>query len=90
MKNIKLAVVLSAVMLSVASLAQAGNTNNHFISKRAYLAPVNTGYQSAEYTQWEGATYRPAESKIENALTSKGTQHLKQLNVHSLAKRTFM
>jgi hypothetical protein len=93
MKNIKLAVVLSAVMLSVASLAQADTTNklnHHFMSKRAYHAPVENSQKITADAPWEGATYRPAEANDEDALSAKGAQSLKQLNLHSLAKRSYM
>jgi hypothetical protein len=92
MKNIKLAVALSAVLLSVTSLAQADSQhiNHQFMSQRAYHAPVDHSSQITANTPWEGTTYRPAESNIEDRSTSKGMHHLKQLKIHALAKRSFM
>lgn len=92
MKSTKLAIILSTVMLSVSSLAQADVTdrlNHQLMSKRAYHAPVENSNTNAANTPWEGATYRPGVLS-EDAAEGKNLHNLKQLKINSLAKRSFM
>lgn len=93
MKSSKLAIILSAIMLSAASLAQAGDTdrlNHQFMSKRAFHAPVENSKTYAADAPWEGATYRPAVLGNEDAFADKNTRNLNQLKINSLSKRPFM
>jgi hypothetical protein len=87
MKNLKLAVIVSAVMLSVSGLAQADATNrlNHnFMSKRAYQAPVENNKATKADAQFEGATLVPED---ENSVENKNARNLKQLKINSLGRR---
>jgi len=87
MKNLKLAVIVSAVMLSVSGLAQADATNrlNHnFMSKRAYQAPVENNKTNKADAQFEGATLVPED---ENSFENKNARNLKQLKINSLSRR---
>ena len=87
MKNLKLAVIVSAVMLSVSGLAQADATNrlNHnFMSKRAYQAPVENNKTTKTDTEFEGATLVPED---ENSFENKNARNLKQLKINSLGRR---
>jgi hypothetical protein len=87
MKNLKLAVIVSAVMLSVSGLAQADATNrlNHnFMSKRAYQAPVENNKATKADAQFEGATLVPED---ENSFENKNARNLKQLKINSLGRR---
>lgn len=92
MKSTKLAIILSTVMLSVSSFAQADvsdRLNHQFMSKRAYHAPVENSKTNAADAPWEGATYRPA-ALSEDAAEVKNLHNLNQLKINSLAKRSFM
>ena len=87
MKNLKLAVIVSAVMLSVSGLAQADATNrlNHnFMSKRAYQAPVENNKATKADAQFQGATLVPED---ENSFENKNARNLKQLKINSLGRR---
>ena len=87
MKNLKLAVIVSAVMLSVSGLAQADNTdrlNHNFMSKRAYQAPVENNKTTKADAQFEGATLVPED---ENSFENKNARNLKQLKINSLGRR---
>lgn len=90
MNSLKLAVVVSAVMLSVTSFAQADSAdrlNHNFMSKRAYQAPVeNTTSQANQ--PWEGATYRPAGTANDD-VARKNAYNLNQLKMHSIARRSY-
>lgn len=93
MKSFKLAVIVSAVMLSVTGLAQADSANrlNHnFMSKRAYYAPLDFSKTNQADSQWEGATYRPADAADENSMASNNVRNLKQLKINSFARRAYM
>ena len=88
MKNLKLAVIVSAVMLSVSGLAQADATNrlNHnFMSKRAYQAPIENNKATKADAQFEGATLV---SEDENSAAVKNERNLKQLKINSFARRS--
>jgi hypothetical protein len=88
MKSLKLAAVVSAVMLSVSSLAQADNTdrlNHNFMSKRAYQAPVENNKATKVYAEFEGATLVPED---ENSVAIKNERNLKQLKINSIARRS--
>jgi len=90
MKSLKLAVIVSAVMLSLAGLAQADSTNrlNHqFMSKRAYQAPVENNESNKADEKFEGATLV---TEDENSVESKNARNLKQLKINSLSRRTYM
>jgi hypothetical protein len=90
MKNIKLAVIVSAVMLSVSGLAQADGTerlNHNFMSKRAIQAPVENNKTNKGDEQFEGATLVPED---ENSAESKNARNLKQLKINSLSRRPYM
>ena len=90
MKNLKLAVIVSAVMLSVSGLAQADNSerlNHNFMSKRAYQAPVENNKTTKADAQFEGATLVPQD---ENSVESKNARNLKQLKINSLSRRPYM
>jgi hypothetical protein len=90
MKNLKLAVIVSAVMLSVSGLAQADATNrlNHnFMSKRAYQAPVENNKSTKADADFEGATLVPVD---EDSVESKNARNLKQLKINSLSRRPYM
>jgi len=90
MKSLKLAVIVSAVMLSVAGLAQADSTNrlNHqFMSKRAYQAPVENNDANKVDENFEGATLV---TEDDNSVESKNARNLKQLKMNSLSRRTYM
>lgn len=92
MKSTKLAIILSTVMLSVSSLAQADvkdRLNLQFMSKRAYHAPVENSKTNSADAPWEGATYRPAVLS-EDAAEGKNLHNLNQLKINSLSKRPFM
>jgi hypothetical protein len=92
MKNLKLAVIVSAVMLSVSGLAQADATNrlNHnFMSKRAYQAPVENNKTTKADTEFEGATYRPTDLNNESVV-NQNTRKPKQLRINSFARRSFV
>jgi hypothetical protein len=87
MKNLKLAVIVSAVMLSVSGLAQADNTerlNHNFMSKRAYQAPVENNKTTKADKEFEGATLVPED---ENSFENKNARNLKQLKINSLGRR---
>jgi len=87
MKNLKLAVIVSAVMLSVSGLAQADATdrlNHNFMSKRAYQAPVENNKATKADAQFEGATLVPED---ENSFENKNARNLKQLKINSLGRR---
>lgn len=94
MKSLKLAALISAVMLTVAGMAQAESSigheesanrlNHNFSSKRAYQAPVEAS-KSGE--QFEGATLLP---KDEDSVESKNERNLKQLRINSLGRRPYM
>ncbi len=91
MKNIKLAVIVSAVMLSVAGLARADATdrlNHNFMSKRAYQAPVEHSNANKADAEFEGATYSPADVNDESVAT-QNSRNLKQLRINSFARRSF-
>lgn len=91
MRSLKLAVIVSAVMFSVAGLAQADSVNNtnrlnhNFMSKRAYQAPVENNKTVQADAQWEGATLVP-----ENDAVIKNERNLKQLKINSFARRSFI
>ncbi len=90
MKNLKLAVTVSAVMLSVSGLALADNIerlNHNFMSKRAYQAPVENNKSNKADEQFEGATLVPED---ENSVESKNARNLKQLKINSLSRRPYM
>ena len=98
MKKLNLAVILSAVMLSVAGLAQAESSmtnhkdnmnrlNHHFSSKRPYQAPVENNNATKLDEQWEGATLVPTE---ETSVESKNMRNLRQLRINSTARRSYM
>jgi hypothetical protein len=90
MKSLKLAVIVSAVMLSVAGLAQADSAdrlNHNFTSKRAYQAPVENKQTNKADPQFEGATLVPED---ENSVESKNARNLKQLKINSLGRRPYM
>ncbi len=90
MKSLKLAVIVSAVMLSVSGLAQADGTerlNHNFMSKRAYQAPVENNKSNKADEQFEGATLVPAD---ENSAEVKNARNLKQLKINSLSRRPYM
>ncbi len=92
MKNLKLAVIVSAVMLSISSLAQADVTNrlNHnFMSKRAYQAPVENIKTIKADTEFEGASYRPINVNNESVVT-QNPRKTKQLRINSFARRSFV
>jgi len=89
MKSLKLAVIVSAVMLSVSGLAQADNTerlNHNFMSKRAYQAPVENNNSTKADAEFEGATYRPADESV----ITQNTRNTKHLRINSFAKRSFV
>jgi hypothetical protein len=98
MKSLKLAVIVSAVMLSVAGLAQAESStlgheesvnrlNHNFNSKRPYQAPVENNKTNKVDEQFEGATLVPED---ENSHEVKNERNLKQLRLHSLGRRPYM
>ena len=90
MKNLKLAVIVSAVMLSVSGLAQADGTerlNHNFMSKRAYQAPVENNKTNKADAEFEGATLVPED---ENSVENKNKRNLKQLKINSLSRRPYM
>ena len=96
MKSLKLAVIVGAVMLSVAGLAQAESAtnldqanrlNHNFMSKRAYQAPVENNKSTSADEQWEGATLVPED---ENSAAAKNARNLKQLKINSLGRRPYM
>lgn len=90
MKSLKLAVIVSAVILSVSGLAQADNTerlNHNFMSKRAYQAPVENNKTNKADTEFEGATLVPED---ENSVENKNKRNLKQLKINSLSRRPYM
>ena len=90
MKSLKLAVILSAVILSVSGLAQADNTerlNHNFMSKRGYHAPVENNKSTKADAEFEGATLVPED---ENSVESKNARNLKQLKINSLSRRSYM
>jgi|GEM_PF-921871 hypothetical protein len=90
MKSLKLAVIVSAVMLSVSGLAQADNTerlNHNFMSKRAYQAPVENNNSTKADAEFEGATLVPED---ENSVENKNKRNLKQLKINSLSRRPYM
>jgi hypothetical protein len=93
MKSLKLAVIVSVVMLSVSSLAQADGTerlNHNFMSKRAYQAPVENNNANKAVEEFEGATFRPAETANEEGFTTQNKRILKQLRINSFARRSFV
>jgi hypothetical protein len=97
MKSLKLAVIVSkvilgALMLSVAGLAQAdaNRLNQNFISKRAYQAPVENNKTNKVDEQFEGATSISEDASDENSTASKNERNLKQLRLHSLGRRPYM
>jgi hypothetical protein len=90
MKSLKLAAIVSAVMLSVSGLAQADNTerlNHNFMSKRAYQAPVENNKSTKADAEFEGATLVPED---ENSVENKNKRNLKQLKINSLSRRPYM
>jgi len=90
MKSLKIAVILSAVILSVSGLAQADNTerlNHNFMSKRGYQAPVENNKSTKADEEFEGATLVP---ENENSFDSKNERNLKQLKINSLSRRPYM
>jgi hypothetical protein len=96
MKSLKLAMIVSSIMLAVAGVAQAesatgvdqGNRLNHnFMSKRAYQAPVENNKANKVDEQWEGATLIEED---ENSAASKNARNLKQLKINSLGRRPYM
>jgi len=90
MKSLKLAVIVSALMLSVSGLAQADNTerlNHNFMSKRAYQAPVENNKSTKADAEFEGATLVPED---ENSVENKNKRNLKQLKINSLSRRPYM
>jgi hypothetical protein len=92
MKNLKLAIILSTVALSVSGLAQADATdrlNHNFMSKRAYQAPVDHSNANKAGAEFEGATYRPSDVNDESVAT-QNTRKPKQLRINSFARRSFV
>jgi hypothetical protein len=97
MKSLKLAALISAVMLPVAGIAQAESSighqesanrlNHNFSSKRAYQAPVDLSNANKADEQFEGATLLP---KDEDSIESKSERNLKQLKINSLGRRPYM
>ena len=90
MKSLKIAVILSAVILSVSGQAQADNTerlNHNFMSKRGYQAPVENNKSTKVDAEFEGATLVPED---ENSFDSKNERNLKQLKINSLSRRPYM
>jgi len=90
MKSLKIAVILSAVILSVSGLAQADNTerlNHNFMSKRGYQAPVENNKSTKADAEFEGATLVPED---ENSFESKNERNLKKLKINSLSRRPYM
>ncbi len=98
MKSLNIAVIVSAVMLSVAGLAQAESAtigheesadrlNHHFNSKRPYHAPVDNAKAVKGDEQWEGATLVPND---EDSVESKNKHNIKQLRINSLGRRPYM
>jgi methionine-rich copper-binding protein CopC len=97
MKGLKLAALISAVMLTVAGIAQAESSighqesvnrlNHNFSSKRAYQAPVDLNNANKADEQFEGATLLP---KDEDSIESKSERNLKQLKINSLGRRPYM
>jgi len=93
MKSLKLAVIVSTLMLSVSGLAQAESNdrlNHNFMSKRAYQAPVEHSNANKPDAQFEGATYRPADASSEESVATQNTLKLKQLRINSFARRSFV
>jgi hypothetical protein len=94
MNNFKLSVIISAVLLSVTSMAQAETSigqeesanrlNHNFSSKRAYHAPADLSAANKSTDQFEGATLVPND---EDSVDSKKARHLKQLQMHSIGRR---
>jgi hypothetical protein len=92
MKNLKLTVIVSAVILSLSGLAQADNTerlNHNFMSKRGYQAPVENNKSTKADAEFEGATYRPIDENNESVVT-QNTRKPKQLRINSFARRSFV
>lgn len=90
MKSLKLAVILSAVALSVSGLAQAEGTdrlNHNFMSKRGYQAPVENNKSTKTDAEFEGATLVPED---ENSVENKNKRNLKQIKINSLSRRPYM
>lgn len=94
MNSLKLSVLLSTVLLTVTSIAQAetnidheesaNRLNHNFSSKRAYHAPVDLTNANKTEEQFEGATLVPND---EDSVDSKKARHLKQLQMHSIGRR---
>lgn len=91
MKSLKLAVVVSAVMLSLAGVAQADSNdstnrlNHNFMSKRAYQAPVDNAIETKGDAQWEGATLVPKDDTV-----NKNSRNPKQVKINSFARRSYV
>lgn len=93
MNSFKLSVI-SAVLLSLTSIAQAETSigheesanrlNHNFSSKRAYHAPVDLTNANKGEEQFEGATLVP---NGEDSVDSNKARHLKQLQMHSIGRR---
>ncbi len=84
MNSLKLAMVVSSVVLMTSGLAQADQYkekmhNQNFMAKRPYQQVLpESAYQNAD--QWEGATL----------VTGRAVQSGASLNGHMLSKRPFM
>lgn len=97
MNSLKLAALISAVMLTLAGMAQAESVSGHeesaqrlnhnFSSKRSYHAPVDLSKSQKAEEQFEGATLVP---KDEDSVESKKERNLKQLRINSLGRRPYM
>jgi methionine-rich copper-binding protein CopC len=95
--RLKLAALISALMLTVAGMAQAESVSGHeesaqrlnhnFSSKRSYHAPVDLSKSQKAEEQFEGATLVP---KDEDSIESKKERNLKQLRINSLGRRPYM
>ena len=91
MQRFNLAALVSALMLSSISLAQAqgpDKLNLNFMSKRPYQAsPENKASANAK---WQGASDRvQAESHQEGAM-SNNTRQQQQLKIQQLGKRNYL
>lgn len=96
MNSFKLSVIISAVLLSLAGLAQAETSvgheesanrlNHNFSSKRAYHAPVDLSVANKAAEQFEGATLVPND---EDSVESKNARNLKQIKMNSISRRSY-
>ncbi len=93
MKNMKLTVLVTSVMLLVSGMAVAKDTYKHNIhnnfSKRPYHAPLQDKAYTAD-DQWQGATLVSPKNPEDEAAVSKQKRKLQEFRLHSLGKRPFM